>query len=209
MVLAAFLAMKGGAGKTTSSMFVATGLAKQTDSVAVLDYSPQRSAHKWWTHGGARTEWGFDVIEGDAAGTDNDITKQITRTRRKYDHVLVDPPPEITPIIVPIIRSVEIVVGCVQPTWLDMEQAPELAEMVAANRDPDGLPILSWVFTRSVANTVALGSSHRVMSRAEQTMFATEIRNWQRYDTEGQAITKLHGYADLLAEILALDETLD
>lgn len=199
MVLAAFLAMKGGAGKTTTTMFTAAGLAARGERTVVLDTSPQQSALKWAAVAG-------DQLTFDVAGPD----QRIGDLARRYHHVLVDTPPEILPIIEPIIRSVEIVIGLTRPTWLDLEQAPELVDLVERLRTPDGLPIMAWLFTQSTANTLLLGWAHRIMVSAGQRVFTTEIRSWQRYAAAGgQPIRQLHGYGDVTRELLELDRTLD
>jgi len=87
MPIIALVGNKGGAGKTTLSINLAAGLAKQA-SVIVVDADPQGSAIQWNVFTGASMS--MPVLEAS-----DELSIQLDELSQKYDYVVVDCPPSV------------------------------------------------------------------------------------------------------------------
>ena len=87
MPVIALVGNKGGAGKTTLSINLAAGLAKQA-SVIVVDADPQGSAIQWNVFTGASMS--MPVLEAS-----DELSIQLDELSQKYDYVVVDCPPSV------------------------------------------------------------------------------------------------------------------
>ncbi|MGD8525513.1 MAG: ParA family partition ATPase [Thioalkalispiraceae bacterium] len=87
MPVIALVGNKGGAGKTTLSVNLATCLAKQT-TIAVVDADPQGSALQW--HAFSENENAVEVCEAD-----DDLQVQARALLNDYQYVLFDCPPSV------------------------------------------------------------------------------------------------------------------
>ncbi|MCW8935631.1 MAG: AAA family ATPase [Gammaproteobacteria bacterium] len=90
MPVIALVGNKGGAGKTTLSINLAAGLAKQT-SVVVVDADPQGSAIQWNVFTG--TNMSMPVLK--ASDESGELGNQLAKLSQEYDYVVVDCPPSV------------------------------------------------------------------------------------------------------------------
>jgi chromosome partitioning protein len=75
---------KGGAGKSTAALVLATSLAQQGASVIILDCDPNR-AIQGWRAGSSR-----NPVVVDGGITESTITSKLDEYRKKYQFVFVD-----------------------------------------------------------------------------------------------------------------------
>ncbi|MGD8742851.1 MAG: ParA family partition ATPase [Granulosicoccaceae bacterium] len=87
MPVIAVVGNKGGAGKTTLSVNLATGIARQ-HRIAVIDADPQGSALQWRAF--AEHDAAVPVYEAE-----DDLASQVTALAREYDILVVDCPPSV------------------------------------------------------------------------------------------------------------------
>jgi chromosome partitioning protein len=87
MPVIAVVGNKGGAGKTTLSINLASGIARQA-RIAVIDADPQGSALQWRTF--AEQDTAVPVYAADA-----DLTGQVDTLSAEYDTIVIDCPPSV------------------------------------------------------------------------------------------------------------------
>jgi chromosome partitioning protein len=103
---------KGGAGKTTLSVNLAAGLARQS-GIAVVDADPQGSAQQW------RAIADEDAVPVYEAGAELD--SQIAELARYYDHIVIDCPPSVhAPQTSAVLQLGDLALIPVQPSPVDL-----------------------------------------------------------------------------------------
>ena len=123
MPVIAVVGNKGGAGKTTLSVNLAVGLAKQTRSVLV-DAVPQGSASQWRAISGNET-----VPVHTAIAELETLTSELSRD---YDYVVIDCPPSVdSPQTISALRLVDLALIPVQPSPMDLWASIHIEQAVA------------------------------------------------------------------------------
>ncbi len=118
------LNQKGGVGKTTLSVNIASQLAADGSRVMLIDADPQGSALDW---SAARAEPGPVVVIGLPKET---IHREITQLARDYDHVVIDGPPRVTALARSAIMASDLVLIPVQPSPYDIWAADEVVKLI-------------------------------------------------------------------------------
>jgi len=123
MPIIALVSNKGGAGKTTLSINIATGLAKHS-SVAVIDADPQGSALQWRAFSD-----NDDTIPVHEA-TEN-LESMANELLKDNQYVIFDCPPSVhAPQTTSVLEISDIVLVPVQPSPIDMWATVHIEEAV-------------------------------------------------------------------------------
>ena len=146
MPIIAVVGNKGGAGKTTLSINLASGLAKQY-SIAVVDADPQGSALQWRAF--ADHQDTIPVFEASDA-----IADQVAELLRDYQYVVIDCPPSVhAPQTNAVLEFGDLALIPVQPSPVDLwatvhiEQAIERAH--ATNPSLQAMLVINQIETRT------------------------------------------------------------
>jgi chromosome partitioning protein len=123
---------KGGAGKTTLVIQLATALAGNGRRVAVVDIDPQGSLTNWMRlrehRGGDLPELRFAMVGGWR------LAVELDRLRREQDLILVDSPPHAESEAKVAIRAADLVLVPCQPSLLDVWASKPTVELAARER---------------------------------------------------------------------------
>ena len=92
MPILTFANTKGGAGKTTVALVLATELARRGHRVSVLDADPQQWATRWHRLTGDAAE--FAVVPG---VSENTIEQQVKDLKKRGGYIIVDLPAGLSP----------------------------------------------------------------------------------------------------------------
>jgi len=132
MPVIALVGNKGGAGKTTLSVNLAAGLAKQTSAI-VVDADPQGSAIQWNAFTNLSTA--ISVIEARS-----DLNIQLNELSQDYDYIVVDCPPSVQASqTIKVLEICDLALIPVQPSPVDLwatvhtEKAVQHARLSNAN----------------------------------------------------------------------------
>ncbi len=127
MPVIAVVGNKGGAGKTTLSVNLAAGLAKQA-SIAVVDADPQGSSLQWREIADVQ-----DSISVFPAS--EDLQAQACRIARKFDYVVVDCPPSVhAPQTISALEVCDLALIPVQPSPVDLWATVHIERAIANAR---------------------------------------------------------------------------
>jgi chromosome partitioning protein len=112
MTTVALVGNKGGAGKTTLCVNLASALHRQGSTV-VLDADPQRSTLQWRTMGEANALEVVDAVD--------DLPSAYAGKRDAHDHVVIDCPPSVeAQQTLAALRLTDVALIPVQPSPLDI-----------------------------------------------------------------------------------------
>lgn len=119
-----FLNLKGGCGKTTLSIHVASTLALAGKKVLLIDADEQMSAVHWSE---TREQ---DPIFTVAGMPSNTIHKQIKLMESDYDFIIVDGPPRTSSVSRSCVVASDLVLIPVTPSPYDVWAASEIVEIL-------------------------------------------------------------------------------
>jgi chromosome partitioning protein len=126
---------KGGAGKTTLVVQLATALAAEGRHVALVDIDPQGSLTAWMRRREHRSprppaELRFSMIGGWR------LSVELDRLKREADLILVDTPPHAEAEAKAAIRAADLVLVPVQPSPLDVWASAATIDLARKERSP-------------------------------------------------------------------------
>ncbi len=190
---------KGGVGKTTTAINLASALSARKLRVLMVDADPQGSVLQWQSTGANRE---FDVVQLSAP----DLRAQIGNHLPGFDHVVIDSPPALSHISQEIAASSDLAIIPIAPSSLDIWASRETIQLVtdvgrkrqelaarllvyrkipgtrlAAEArdalDSYGLEIFKTEISQRIAYVEAIVSGVSVLKYSPNSVAAREIRN--------------------------------
>ncbi len=124
----AIVNQKGGAGKTTLTMILASALMNNHVRVLVADADPQGSATFW-----AQNNPGFPAVVEDFSGRGDKIGKKLQKRSEDYDFILIDSPPHADlPIIQSALLHAHLALVPLNPSPLDLRASLAIRDSIQA-----------------------------------------------------------------------------
>jgi chromosome partitioning protein len=207
MPVIAFLNQKGGVGKTTLSIHVATALAA-AGKVLLVDADPQGSALDWSAQ---RTAAPLFPVIGLPRPT---LHREMPTISQGYDWVIIDGPPRVNEIARSAIAASDIVLIPVQPSPFDVWAAQDIIDILAecSVLKPDLKA--RFLINRLFPNTMLGAEVKEALATFDVPVLENAIRNRTEYAKAAKngltaLETESHGLAAqeinaLIAELTAL-----
>jgi chromosome partitioning protein len=208
-----FASRKGGSGKSTLAAHLAAHAHRPKRSCLLIDSDPQGSLTLWQQLRGTG--------EPKLKVATRDIAALIKAARQEYEWVLVDTPPNMSPIVTDAIRAATLVVVPARPTLFDVAAVKETIDFARHFRKPYAVvlnaapskrddvesplmtrarealtkfPVWGGQITNRVAFSIALNSGEGAKEFAADAQATTEItRLWAAIEKSVKAI---HGAYD-------------
>lgn len=171
-MIISFLNQKGGVGKTTISINVATYLALQKYKVLLIDADPQNSSLDW---AATRTKENLLTVVGI---TKPIIHKEVSKLTNNYDHIIIDGPPRIYDVAKSAIVSSDVVIIPVQPSPYDIWAANEIVNLIKEVSQPlDGIKTIqsSFLINRKIYNTAIGRDVEQALQHYDINIFQTHL----------------------------------
>jgi chromosome partitioning protein len=146
-MIVALLNQKGGVGKTTLAVHIATRMALQGQRVLLVDADPQGSAMDW--SASRSGEALFPVI---GLATRN-LHKEIQAHILNYDTIVIDGPPRVNELARAAIMAADVVLIPVQPSPYDVWAAREITELLKEASVFKENQKSAFVINRKIVNT--------------------------------------------------------
>lgn len=115
---------KGGAGKSTAALVLATSLAQQGASVVILDCDPNRAIEGW------RAGSSKNPVIVDGGITESTITSKLDEYRKKYQFVFVDLEGTASRLMSRALARAQLVVIPIQASPPDAELAARAIHLI-------------------------------------------------------------------------------
>lgn len=188
--------LKGGVGKTTSTIHLAAAISSDGASVTVLDADDQRSSVSWARNAEAR---GTPLAFGVQGVEFKDLRDTAKRLEASGAVVVVDTPPNLRDMAMGAAGIASVAVLPVSPSGLDLDR---LVETLAVLRQVEGMrgafPVGVLLTRFDVREKLAKDA---VEALEAYPMFDTRIRALARYKSFGDPPSYLEEYAALWNEI--------
>lgn len=173
MKVIALLNSKGGTGKTTTTINLATVFAQHA-KVAAIDTDPQMNLTGWSRKGFAN----FDVFTADS---EKDVYK-IRKELNGYDYVFIDGAASLSVITAAAVMVSDLVIVPVSPSPLDFSVSVSIVDAVEAqNNNRQTVLPLRFLITKEIANTAMVPLLKNNIDAIQQIRFKTTICNRQSY----------------------------
>ncbi|MEX9892479.1 ParA family partition ATPase [Providencia rettgeri] len=172
MKIISFLNPKGGSGKTTAVINVATALTKQGYHLAVVDTDPQMSLTNWSRAGNSA----FDVY---TAASEKDVYS-IRKDLSNYQMVVVDGAGSLSVITSAAVMVSDLVIIPVTPSPLDFSAAGSVTAVLEAqayNRKVEA----RFLITRKIEQASMLNVLKENLKDKDIPTFKTSISQRQIY----------------------------
>lgn len=154
MPIITFANTKGGAGKTTAVLLLATELVRRGYTVTILDADPQHWISRW--HGLSATDRKLSVV---SYVTESTIEQNIAVARNRCDYIIIDLPGARNPLLAKALALSNHVLIPVQGCAMDALGGAQVLELLKYLDEKGGIRIPhSVVLTRvnSMVTTRAL-----------------------------------------------------
>jgi len=133
----AIVNLKGGSGKTVSSVFLATVLSKRGRTLLV-DCDPQGSTLSW--AGAAEEDGAGESLPFAVMGLPvKDVHRRVRAFEGDYEHIVFDTPPGELTIVRSALMAADVALIAVPPTPIDLDRVMPTLELVADVEDIAGL----------------------------------------------------------------------
>lgn len=147
----AVINLKGGTGKTTTSVFLAAGLQRAGERTLLVDADPQGSAFSW-----SEAAEDFPVVT--VAMPRPVLHRQVRELGRDFAHVVMDCPPADEAIVRSALLAADLVVMPMAPSLMDLNRLrPTLVLIadVAPQNEPPFYALLTRVRSRTRMSSAA------------------------------------------------------
>jgi chromosome partitioning protein len=189
MKILAIVSQKGGSGKTTLAVHLATAAAAAGYNVAVIDLDPQATATKWGDRREADTP---EVVSGQAVRLPALIN---TAQANGADLLVLDTAPNADQIASLAARAADLVLIPCRPAKFDLEAIETTLLLVQTARKPayvvlNAVPPQGSIVEEATAGLVSSGAKvapHQLTQRAAFTHAVIDGRTAQEFEPRGKA----------------------
>lgn len=175
MSVITFANTKGGAGKTTAVLLIATELSRMGYRVSILDADPQNWITRWHQMASEDCRQRLSVVSYVTAGT---IDRNVAEERRRADFVLIDLPGARSPLLAKAVGYSNYVLIPVQGSAMDAQGGAHVIELLRYLEEKAAIYIPhSVVLTRvnSLVTTRALQAVKELLASRRVHVLDTPI----------------------------------
>ncbi len=193
--------LKGGTGKTMSSVYLAAGLSRRGRTLAV-DADPQGSLLSWSEEAAAAgAEFEFPVV----ALPVKDLHRRARHFIADYEHVVVDTPPGHQAIVRSAVLAAEAVLIPVQPSLMDLDRLRPTVELLAELAEINDVSVYA-VMTRVRRGTRSARETRTVLEDMGLEVLSAEVPLREVFGMSfGLEPGPLMEYEEVLGEIAATE----
>jgi chromosome partitioning protein len=167
-MIISFVNQKGGVGKTTTAINLASNLVRKNYKLVLIDADPQGSAATWHS---IEDNQAFEILDHPDELTPADI--EILEA--SYDYVIIDAPPAIDDKVETILKASDLAILPVTPSSLDLWSCKETLDKM----DPKSEALLNGkvrlLINRKIPGTRVGREVRQVLDKFDAPVFETEL----------------------------------
>ena len=205
-VITALLNQKGGVGKTTLAVHIATALALRGRRVLLVDADPQGSALDW--SASRRADLLVPVI---GLPTKN-LHREIKAHLPNYDDIVIDGPPRVNELARAAIIAADLVLIPVQPSPYDVWAAKEIVDLLNEASVFKETQKSAFAINRKIVNTAIGRDVTEALAGYQLPVLASAISQrvaFAESAAQGSTVLELDPHGPASREILALVEEME
>jgi chromosome partitioning protein len=168
-MIISLLNQKGGVGKTTLAVHLATGLSLQGKRVILVDADPQGSSLDW---AASRDEDAPFPVVGLPKPT---LHKELPKLAADYDILVIDGAPRVYDVARSAIMASDLVLIPVQPSPYDVWAAKEIVDLVVDVKPFKENLKSAFVINRKIVNTAIGRDVTEALSEYELPVMKSQI----------------------------------
>lgn len=147
-MIISILNQKGGTGKTTLAVNIAREYTKRTIKTLLVDSDSQGSALRW------HEESGGELIDLTCLPV-NTLDKDVVKFKDRYERIIIDGIPRVSPLTVCAIKAADVVLIPVQPSPYDVWATEDLVRLIKERMEiTEGRLKAAFVVCRRIKGTV-------------------------------------------------------
>ncbi len=168
--------LKGGVGKSTSSVYTALGLAAEGGRVLLVDAdATNRTCLKWST---LAADWPAAITV--ASWEVPDLARRVQAVQGDYDHTVIDTGPQRPAILRQALMVTDDLVVTVAPSPVELEQLPDTFGL-AAEVDAVSPTFAQVLFVKVRRGTRSSVEARRYLTEHNLPVMAAEIHLLESY----------------------------
>ena len=206
VVVTAFLNQKGGVGKSTLSIHIATAFALRGARVLLVDADPQHSALDW---AASREADGLIAVIGLPT---KDLHRQIRQHVLNYDHIIIDGPPRVNELARSAILASDVVLIPVQPSPYDVWAAKEIVDLLEEAKTFKEGQHAAFVINRRIVNTAIGRDVAEALAGFDLPVFTASVAQrvaFAESAASGSTVLELEPQGPAAREIIAVADELE
>ena len=147
-MIVSILNQKGGTGKTTLAVNMAREYTKRTMKTLLVDSDSQGSALRW------HEESGGELIDLTCLPV-NTLDKDVIKFKDRYERIIIDGIPRVSPLTVCAIKAADVVLIPVQPSPYDVWATEDLVRLIQERIEiTEGKLKAAFVVSRHIKGTL-------------------------------------------------------
>lgn len=206
-MIISLLNQKGGVGKTTLAVHLATAFARQGNRVLMVDADPQGSALDW---SASRTEKAQFPVVGLPKKT---LHRELPTIAADYNFVVIDGAPRVYDVARSAIMASDLVLIPVQPSPYDVWAAKEIVDLLSEVSVFKESLKTAFVINRKIVNTAIGRDVKEALSDYQVQVLKAQVCqrvSFAESAASGQTVLEIDPSGIASQEILALtDEVME